>query len=217
MPQKTVNPTRMELSKLKKKLFTANKGHKLLKDKHDGLMRQFLDLKDEALSIRKKVEDSLILSQSYFLEAQSSMQEGDISSALMTNKKDIEIEVNEKNIMGVRLPLYKLNNSFFENDTSIPYGFYFTAWELSDAQREFNKIIPDLIKMVELEKSCILMANEIEKTRRRVNALEHVLIPSYKGTIRYIKLHLEENERSTITRLLKIKDMIIEQNHVKKQ
>ncbi len=217
MPQKTVNPTRMELSKLKKKLFTAQKGHKLLKDKHDGLMRQFLDLKEEALSIRKRVEESLILSQSYFLEAQSSMQEGAISSALMTNKKSIEIEVTEKNIMGVRLPLYKIDSSFFESDASLPYGFYFTAWELDNAQREFKKIIPDLIKMAEIEKSCILMANEIEKTRRRVNALEYVLIPSYKATIRYIKLHLEENERSTITRLLKIKDMIIEENYLKKQ
>ncbi len=212
MPQKTVNPTRMELSKLKKKLFTAQKGHKLLKDKHDGLMRQFLDLKDEAVSLRNKVEKALNLSQNYFLEAQSTMQEGAVFSALMTNKKNIEISINEKNIMGVKIPVFAIDDDFFENSASLPYGFYFTSWELDEAQKEFGKIIFDLIKMSELEKACILMADEIEKTRRRVNALEHVLIPSYKETIRYIRLHLEENERSTITRLLKIKDMIIEEN-----
>ncbi len=212
MPQKTLNPTRMELSKLKKKLLTAQKGHKLLKDKHDGLMRQFTELVNDTLSLREKVENSLMLSQNYFLEAQSVMQEGEIVASLMTNKKNIEISVEKKNIMGVKIPVFNIDASLFENDTSLPYGFCFTSWELDEAQNEFKKLIPDLIKMSELEKSCILMADEIEKTRRRVNALEYVLIPSYQETIRYIKLHLEENERSTITRLLKIKDMIIEEN-----
>ncbi len=213
MPAITVNPTRIELSRLKKKLTTAIRGHKLLKDKHDELTRQLTELQKNTGNLRKKVEKEIELSKKHMAIAQSTMTKEAVSASLMTNNQSLLIQIEEKNIMSVKIPKYTFSKLSSEEENIFPYGFFFTSSDIDIALITLKKILPDLIKMSEAEKACMMMSAEIEKTRRRVNALEHILIPKYKETIRYIRLRLEENERSTITRLLKIKDMILEGNN----
>ncbi len=208
--KKTVNPTRMELSKFKKKLFTAQKGHKLLKDKYDGLLKHFNELVKYAVTLREKTEDDLKNAQLHFLEAQSDKSDEDIEISLITNSKEKRINITTKNLMGVKIPKFEFDKKELYDDSPAPFGYFFSSYELNEAYTEFTNALPNLLKLSEIENTCILLANEIEKTRRRVNALEYVLIPDYRETIRYIKFHLEENERSTITRLLKIKNKSVQ-------
>ena len=194
-----VNPTRMELSNLKRKLATARKGHKLLKDKRDELMRQFLDLVRENKTLRREVE--------------AGMQDEVLSVALMIPKQEMHLEIEEKDIMSVRIPVYHTQLKTADENDIFPYGYAFTSGDLDDAVRALSEIMPKMLRLAEVEKSCQLMAEEIEKTRRRVNALEHVMIPQYEETIKFITMKLDENERSTTTRLMKVKDMMLEQAH----
>jgi len=203
--KKAITPTRMELFAFKKKLTTARKGHKLLKDKYEGLLKHFNDLKNETLLLREKLESALTKAQNLFLEAQCDKSDEYLSLLLITNVKSIEIDIKNKNIMGVKIPVFEFENTQINFESS-PFGYFFNSPELFLAYNELKNTISDLIKLSELENTCILIAKEIEKTRRRVNALEYVLIPEYQEIIRYIRLHLEENERSTVTRLLKLKN-----------
>ena len=200
-----VNPTRMELTRLKKKLVTARKGHKLLKDKRDELMRRFLERIYECESLREKVEAALEESRKSFITARAEMSEEAVNTALAAPKHETELEAEVLNIMSVSVPKLSLKSY---ND--IPsYGYAFTAASLDEASAELRKIIPDMIRLAELEHSCRLMADEIEKTRRRVNALEHVTIPEARENIKYITMKLAENERSNQVRLMKVKDMML--------
>ena len=207
----SVNPTRMELTNLKKKLVTARRGHSLLKDKRDELMRQFLALVKENTALRKKVEDGLCAVNMHMTLAHSVMDEKEIDVAFMLPKQNVSLDVQSKNIMSVNVPVFNPEYKSLDKGDVYSYGFAFTSCELDKAVSNFTDLLPDLVRLAEVEKQCQLLSAEIERTRRRVNALEHVMIPQYEDTIRYITMKLDENERSSITRLMKIKDMMIKE------
>ncbi len=208
-----VNPTRMQLTKLKKQLATAVRGHKMLKDKRDELMRQFLDLVRENKELREKVEKELQNCNSHFVNASAVMSKEALDASLMSPKQQVNIKVSSRNVMSVEIPQFSANKRTNDSGDIFPYGFAFTSFELDDAVMSLNELLPDLIKLAEIEKSCELMSSEIEKTRRRVNSLEHVMIPRYQDTIKYISMKLEENDRSSRTRLMKVKDMLLDKAH----
>lgn len=213
MASTQVNPTRMELTKLKKKLVTATRGHKLLKDKRDELMRQFLDLVRENKELREKVEKGIEKANKNFVLARASMSEEALYTALLAPKQDISIDVDTKNVMSVDIPVFDVKTRTPDKNDIFSYGFAFTSSDLDDAVFSLSEILPDMLRLAEVEKSCQLMAAEIEKTRRRVNALEHVMIPDTQEKIKYITMKLDENERSTQTRLMKVKDMMLKEAH----
>ena len=213
MASTQVNPTRMELTRLKKKLVTATRGHKLLKDKRDELMRQFLDLVRENKELREKVEKGIEKANKNFVLARASMSEEALYTALLAPKQDISIDVDTKNIMSVDIPVFDVKTRTPDKNDIFSYGFAFTSSDLDDAVFSLSVILPDMLRLAEVEKSCQLMAAEIEKTRRRVNALEHVMIPDTQEKIKYITMKLDENERSTQTRLMKVKDMMLKEAH----
>lgn len=208
-----VNPTRMELTRLKKKLMTAVKGHRLLKDKRDELMREFLDLARENMQLRQKVESGIRDANRNFVLAKAEMSEETLQEALMTPKQEVFLDSGVKNVMSVDIPTFHFRTRSADANDIYAYGFGFTSGELDYAVKSLADILPDMLKLAEVEKSCQLMAAEIEKTRRRVNALEHVIIPETREGIRYITMKLDENERSTQVRLMKVKDMMLKEAH----
>ena len=213
MASKTVNPTRMELTRLKKKLVTAMRGHKLLKDKRDELMRQFLDMVRENKTLREEVEQSIAQANKAFALARAMMSDEALNAALLAPKQEISIELESKNIMSVNIPVFHTKTRTPDENDIYSYGFAFTSADLDEAVKSLSEILPRLLLLAEREKSCQLLAEEIEKTRRRVNALEHVVIPETQENIRYITMKLDENERSTQIRLMKDKDMMLKQAH----
>ncbi len=208
-----VNPTRMQLQKLKKQLTTAVRGHKMLKDKRDELMRQFLDLIKETRELREKVERELEECNAHFVNASAVMSKQALDASLMSPKQQVSIEVGSKNVMSVETPVFTSSTRTNDEGDIFPYGFAFTSFELDDAVMSLGDILPDMIRLAQIEKSCEMMSAEIEKTRRRVNSLEHVMIPRYRDTIKYISMKLEENDRSSRTRLMKVKDMLLDKAH----
>ncbi|MGN1115610.1 MAG: V-type ATP synthase subunit D [Candidatus Ornithomonoglobus sp.] len=211
-----VNPTRMELTRLKKKLVTARKGHKLLKDKRDELMRQFMELVKVNKELRKKVEDGIAAANKDFALAAAVMGEESVKTALLAPKQSVTVKVSERNVMSVEVPVFDYKTGTAGENDIYSYGFMETSADLDTAVASLSEVFPDMLRLAEVEKSCSLMAAEIEKTRRRVNALEHVMIPDYMEKIRYISMKLDENERSTQIRLLKVKDMMLEKNYAAK-
>ena len=209
----TVSPTRMELTRLKGKLKTAQRGHKLLKDKRDELMKQFLDTVREVRSLRAEVEEDLMAVHKSFTVASALMSSEALEQALLYPKQSVELTRTTQNIMSVNVPVYDFQTKTKSDSDIYPYGFAATSGELDEAVESLSGILPDLLRLAETEKSCQLMAAEIEKTRRRVNALEHVMIPELQENIKYITMKLDENERSTQIRLMKVKDMMLEQAH----
>ena len=206
-----VNPTRMELSNLKKKLNTSRRGHKLLKDKRDELMRQFMDLVRENQRLRVKVEAALKNANSHMAIAKSVMSNAEINTALALPKQEVHLSVSEKNVMSVMIPEFNIQFKTDDMSDMFSYGFAYTSGDLDDAVTALSQVLPDLIRLAEVEKSCQLMAAEIEKTRRRVNALEYVMIPNTQEAIRYINMKLDENDRATTIRLMKVKDMLLKE------
>ena len=213
MANVVVNPTRMELTRLKKKLVTASRGHKLLKDKRDELMRQFLDMARENMELRMKVEAGIKAANTGFVIAKAGMNEQTLSTALMAPKQEVRIALSDRNVMSVDIPVYDYKMKSANSNDIYSYGFAFTSGELDDAVKSLSDILPDMLRLAEVEKSCQMLAAEIEKTRRRVNALEHVIIPETREGIKYISMKLDENERSTQVRLMKVKDMMLEEAH----
>ena len=204
-----INPTRMELTKLKKRLVVASRGHKLLKDKRDEMVRQFLILIRKNQTLRQEVEDALSSALSGFVLARVAMTKDALDEALLFPVREVEISVSKRNIMNVDVPKIdyeekKREQAFF------PYGMLQTSAELDNATADLSSVLPQMVELAELEKTCNLLADEIEKTRRRVNALEYVLIPQLEETIHYIKMKLDENERGNLTRLMKTKEIIAE-------
>lgn len=212
MVSTTVNPTRMELTKLKKKLATARRGHKLLKDKCDELMRRFLELVRENKELREKVEKGLLDANRNFVLAKAVMREEMLNTALLAPTQSVSVEVGSKNVMSVNIPTFDYRSRTPDKSDIYSYGLAFTSCDLDSAVKSLEDIFPDMLKLAEIEKSCQLMAAEIEKTRRRVNALEHVMIPETESKIKYITMKLDENDRSTQVRLMKVKDMMIKES-----
>ncbi|MCR5203284.1 MAG: V-type ATP synthase subunit D [Lachnospiraceae bacterium] len=213
MANVVVNPTRMELTRLKKKLGTARRGHKLLKDKRDELMRQFLDLAKRNMELRLKVEEGIKKANTNFVIAKAGMSEPTLNAAMMAPKQSVSLECSTKNVMSVDIPQFTFKTKTADENDIYSYGFAFTSGELDDAVKSLSDVMQDMLELAEVEKSCQLMAAEIERTRRRVNALEYVIIPNTEEGIRYITMKLDENERSTQVRLMKVKDMMLEEAH----
>ncbi len=211
MANAIIIPTRMELSKLKKKLATAIRGHKLLKDKRDELMRQFLDIVREAKALRETVEDGIKKANKNISIARSFMQREVLETALLMPKQGIDIEVFKKNIMSVEVPVFESKMRSDNKGDFASYGFAFTNSDLDEGISILSNLLPDILKLAEKENMAKIMSDEIEKTRRRVNALEHVLIPDLQQNIRFISMKLDENERSNQARLMKVKDMMIQE------
>ena len=209
----TVNPTRMELTRLKNKLLMARRGHKLLKDKRDELMRQFLILVRENKELREKVESGIEEANRSFALARSAMSDEAVRVAFLAPKQGVSLELSTRNVMSVDVPVYKTTTRTADPNDIYSYGFAFTSSDLDGAVKELSALLPDMLRLAESEKSCQLMAAEIEKTRRRVNALEHVLIPEMETSIKFITMKLDENERASQTRLMKVKDMMLEEAH----
>lgn len=208
-----VNPTRMELTRLKKKLVTAMRGHKLLKDKRDELMRQFLDKVRENKALREEVETALVSANQNFMLARAGMPDEMLNTALLAPKQELTISAGTQNVMSVEIPDFDFKTRTPDQNDMYSYGFAFTTGDLDDAILSLSEVFPKMLKLAEVEKSCQLMAAEIEKTRRRVNALEHVMIPELQTNIKYITMKLDENERSTQIRLMKVKDMMLKEAH----
>ncbi len=213
MATQTVIPTRMELTRLKKKLNTAVKGHRLLKDKRDELMREFLDLVKVNMELREKVEKGIDAANKNFVLAKAGMSEQTLRTALMAPKQEVSLVTDKKNVMSVDIPVFDFKTRTADENDIYSYGFAFTSGDLDGAVSSLSDVFPDMLKLAEVEKSCQLMAAEIEKTRRRVNALEHVIIPETQESIKYITMKLDENERSTQVRLMKVKSMMLEEAH----
>lgn len=211
MARLNVNPTRMELSRLKARLRTARRGHKLLRDKRDELMKQFLDMMRQNRDLRRAVEASLERAHKSFTVASALMSPELMEQSLMYPKQSVSLNMSFKNIMSVNVPRYSFTTKNDDKNDIYPYGFMQTSGELDDALTELSAVFVDMLKLAEMEKSVQLLAQEIEKTRRRVNALEYVTIPQLEETIKYITMRLDENERGNLTRLMKVKDMMVKQ------
>lgn len=205
MPSR-VNPTRMELTRLKKRLKTAVRGHKLLKDKRDEMVRLFMVYIRKNQQLRLEIEDKLSQAMNRFSVAEARMGEDAVEEALLCPAREVEISVSAKKIMNVEVPIFSYEK---EGTAELPYSFAFTSGELDQAVLDIADLMPLLLELAEVEKTCNRLADEIEKTRRRVNALEHVMIPEMEENIKYISMKLEDNERGNITRLMKVKEMMV--------
>ena len=206
-----VSPTRMELTRLKTRLKTATRGHKLLKDKLDEMMKQFLDIVRENRALRIRVEEALTAAYSRFTVAAAVMSPEMLEQSLLYPKQSVSLDMSFANVMSVDVPKYSIRLKNDEPSEIFPYGFAATSGELDAAISALNGVLELLLRLAEAEKSAQLLASEIEKTRRRVNALEYVMIPQMQETIRYIVMKLDENERGNLSRLMKVKDMMVEE------
>ncbi len=212
MARLNVNPTRMVLANLRKQLGVAQRGHKLMKDKRDELMKRFLDLARENMALRLEVEEQMMEVYKSFSVASAVMTPDMMEEALMYPKQGVSLNVGSRNVMSVDVPEFEFETTSVggEEGSIFPYGFANTSGELDSAIEKLSDIFPTLLKLAAMEKEAAMLAEEIETTRRRVNALEYVRIPNYEETIRYIRMKLEEDERGTQTRLQKVKDMMLE-------
>lgn len=209
MTRLNVNPTRMNLSTLKGRLATSTRGHKLLKDKQDELMRQFIELIRENKDLREEVEKELSHSFGEFLMASAMMSPEMMEEAVALPSQKTQVDITTQNVMSVEIPVMKFHTEkISENASYYPYGYAQTTSALDEAIERLNEVMEKLLMLAQKEKASQLMADEIEKTRRRVNALEYKTIPDLKETISYIRAKLDENERANITRLMKVKDII---------
>ena len=205
-----VNPTRMELTRLKNRLATAVRGHKLLKDKRDEMVRQFMIYIRRNHELRQKMEKALQNVSRHFGMAKAHMGALSVNEALLYPARSAEFEVGRKNVMSVEVPSLKYTGNTADDAASIPYSFAFTAEELDTAVTELTTLLPELLELAEVEKTCNMLADEIEKTRR-LNALEYVMIPEMQESIKYITMKLSENERASTVRLMKAKEIMAKQ------
>jgi len=201
-----INPTRMELTRVKRKLVTAKRGHKLLKDKRDEMVRQFILLVRENHRLRTEVESALSGALRNFAMARSVTEPEMMEEALLYPARSVSVQMGIRSILSVRVPTLKTGED--NAQAMISYGLVETSAQLDGAIANLAELLPKLIRLAEVEKTCDLLADEIEKTRRRVNALEYVMIPQFIETIRFITMKLDENERGSLTRLMKVKAMI---------
>ena len=205
-----INPTRMELSRLKKRLHTATRGHKLLKDKQDELVRQFIILVKDNQRLRKKMEQTLQEGMKKYVLASSTIPDYILEESFAIPMQKVGLDVNFKTIMNMDVPVLneQYDDDYGEEDFS--YGFVNTTSELDQSLTDLDDILPLMLQLAEIEKTCQMMADEIERTRRRVNSLEHMTIPNLTDTIAYIERTLDESERSNLTRLMKVIDITSE-------
>ena len=204
-----VNPTRMELKRLKARLKTAVRGHKLLKDKSDEMIRRFMEFAKQNKTLREQVEQELSTALKTFIVAKAVSDDAVIQEAVAMPSKTVKLETDSHNIMSVVVPVMQLKES--ESKDKYPYSFGSVTAELDGSIAVLSGLLQKMVKLAEIEKTCNMLAIEIEKNRRRVNALEYVMIPQLEETIKFITMKLDENERSNIVRLVKVKAMIAEE------
>ncbi len=200
-----VKPTRMELSNLKKRKQVAVRGHKMMKDKRDELVRRFIVYARRNRALREEVEQKLSLAMRGFVLARASMRADEIEEALMYPARAAQVRAGTQNVLSLAVP--KLTMETQEGFT-YPYGYATTGAELDGAVQQLSEVLPLLIELAEVEKATSRLADEIEKTRRRVNALEYVMIPQFSEAIRQIQMKLDENDRGNTIRLMKTKEML---------
>ena len=213
MPSSAITPTRMVLNQQKARLKTARKGHKLMKDKRDELMRQFMDVVRRNKVLRAKVEEGLTAAFSSLTVASAIMSPEMLEQALLYPRQSVELGMKFRNIMSVKVPVYDFRTKNEDPSEIYPYGFAQTSGELDDALEQLARVFQDMLELAQVEKTMQLLAEEIEKTRRRVNALEYVMIPDLTQKIKYITMKLAENENSTKVRLMKVKEMVLQDAH----
>ena len=213
MANKTINPTRMELTRLKGRIKTAKRGHKLLKDKRDELMKQFMEVVRKNRALRRRVEEGLEKAGAAMTVAGAVMSPEMLEQALLYPKQSVELDVTYRNVMSVNVPVYHFHTANDDPTEIYPYGFAQTSGELDAALEALGQVFRDMLELAEVEKTMQLLSQDIEKTRRRVNALEYVVIPEMQRNIRYITMKLDENERGNTTRLMKVKDMVLQDAH----
>lgn len=206
MTRLNVNPTRMELRRLKARLKTAVRGHKLLKDKSDEMIRQFMVYARKNKQLRMETEAALSDALKGFMLARAVSDDQIIEEAVAMPASFVEAEVSTKSVMSVEVPSIKIKER--KTQDMFPYSFSSVTAELDDSIVTLNGVVAKMVELAEVEKTCNMLADEIEKNRRRVNALEYVMIPELEETIKYISMKLEEQERSNVVRLMKVKDMI---------
>lgn len=199
-----VNPTRMELLKLRRRIAIARRGHKLLKDKQDELMRTFMELIEKLKHTRQAVEKALQDATAQYILNKAQLGEESIEQLWQGLQAEVEIAWTMEPLMNLQLPRYQVNVK--EHDIS--YGYLDTTLALDQMTEQYKKLLVQLVALAEQEKIIKLLAEEIGKTRRRVNALEYILIPNLIETMRYITMKLTEHERGTVTRLMRIKDIV---------
>ena len=210
----TITPTRMVLNQMKGRLKTAVRGHKLLKDKRDELMRRFMEIVHENKVLRETVDQKLGVAFAALSMANALLPPDMLEQALVYSNKEISLDVTYKNVMSVNVPHYEFRGQTEEEEMDeVPYGFLQSSMELDDAIFLLKEAFPDMLRLAEIEKTLQMLAEEIEKTRRRVNALEYVMIPELQENIKYISMKLAENENSTKVRLIKVKAMVLENAH----
>jgi len=203
----------MELTRLKGRLRTARRGHKLLKDKRDELMKQFLEIVRRNRQLRQRVEEGLEQANGAFTVASAVMSPEMLEQALLYPKQSVELNMTYRNIMSVDVPVYHFKTKNEDPTEIYPYGFAQTSGELDTALESLSAVFQDMLELAEVEKTMQLLAQDIEKTRRRVNALEYVMIPNLEKNIKYISMKLDENERGNTTRLMKVKEMVLDDAH----
>ena len=213
MPKNAVTPTRMVLNQIKGRLKTATRGHKMLKDKRDELMRQFMDVIRRNKELRIRVEQGLTEAFGALTVAGAVMSPEMLEQALMYPRQSVELDVKFKSTMSVRVPQYSFTTKNADPGEIYPYGFAQTSAELDAAMESISRVFADMLELAQVEKTMQLLAEEIEKTRRRVNALEYVMIPEMQENIKYISMKLAENENATKVRLMKVKDMVLQDAH----
>lgn len=200
-----VNPTRMELKRLKERLKTAVRGHKLLKDKTDEMVRRFVVIAKQNKDLREQVEAELGDALRTFMYAKAMTETVVAEEALMMPARVVSLSCSRKTLMNVPIPVIEISE---KGKDIYPYSFLTVTSEMDSSVSVMNQLLTKLIKLAEVEKTTNMLADEIEKNKRRVNALENVLIPQTKETIKYIKMKLDENERASIVRLMKVKTII---------
>lgn len=198
-------PTRMELSNLKKRRQVAVRGHKMMKDKRDELVRRFITYARTNKQLREDVEQKLSEAMKSFVLAKACMSNAEIEEALMYPARSAVVDATEESVLSIPVPKLTMQA---QEGFSYPYGYVSTGSDLDLAVRQLSEILPQLLQLAEIEKTCCRLADEIEKTRRRVNALEYIMIPQYDETIRAIQMKLDENDRQNTTRLMKTKELI---------
>ncbi len=200
-----VNPTRMEMKRLQQRLKTASRGHKLLKDKTDEMIRRFIAVAEENKRLREETEKELASALVSFAQARANTDSRVVEEAILMPSRALKITTSSRKIMGINVPSIEVEDNGGE---LYPYSFLTVTEQLDNAVRGLNAVVIKLIKLAETEKACNMLAEEIEKNKRRVNALENIMIPQLTETIKYIKMKLDESERSATVRLMKVKDML---------
>lgn len=207
MTRLNIKPTRMELNNLKERLKTATRGHKLLKDKRDELMRRFIEAVRENNRLRQKVEEALVGHMQDFVLAKALESDLMVEEIFAVPMREINLHIEQENIMSVRVPKMHAHiaNPYGDDDGDVVYSYVASNSQMDETIEDMSNLLPDLLRLAEIEKSCQLMADEIEKTRRRVNGLEYATILDLIETIQYIEMKLEEAERASLVRVMKVK------------